>query len=110
MPDGEVRDLVEGSAQFGDTDLPGVYEVSYVDADGAVTPGPLAVRTFVADESSGSSRDIATTGAATAAEEATVRIREWAPWVIALALLLMAIEWWVGHQRPFLARGKAVTS
>ncbi|CAN5240987.1 BatA and WFA domain-containing protein [soil metagenome] len=110
MPDGDVRDLVEGSAQFGDTDLPGVYEVSYVDADGAVTPGPLAIRTFVADESSGSSRDIATTGAATAVEEATVRIREWAPWVIALALLLMAIEWWVGHQRPFLARRKAVTS
>jgi len=110
MPGGEVRELVEGSAQFADTDQPGVYEVSYIDAEGAVTGGPVAVRTFVADESAGASRDIATTGAVTAAEEASVRIREWAPWVIALALALMAIEWWVGHQRPFLPRRKVVTS
>ena len=110
MPDGEVRGLAEGSAQFADTDLPGVYEISYVDAEGVVTPGPIAVRTFVADESAGASREIATVGAATETEEATVRIREWAPWVIALALLLMAIEWWVGHQRPFLPSGSRETA
>lgn len=102
LPDGETRDLVEGSAEFADTDQPGVYDVSYVDAEGSVNPGPVAVRTFVAEESAGASRDIATIGAATEAEEASVRIKEWAPWVIALALLLMAIEWWVGHQRPFM--------
>jgi hypothetical protein len=109
LPDGEVRDLVEGSAQFFDTDLPGVYEVSYVDAEGGSTPGGLAVRTFVADESAGASRDIATAGAVIEAEEVTTRIREWAPWVIALALILMAIEWWVGHQRPFLPGRNART-
>jgi hypothetical protein len=107
MPGGEARDLVEGSAQFADTGLPGIYEVAYVDAEGNVTAGPLAVRTFAPDESAGGSRAIATTGATTATEEATLRIREWAPWIIALALILMAIEWWVGHQRPFLPRRRA---
>lgn len=108
LPNGEVRELTEGSAQFVDTDLPGVYEVDYVNSDGEPTPGPIAVRTFVADESAGSSRDIATTGAATEVEEATVRIREWAPWVIALALALLAVEWWVGHQRPFWRRASSI--
>jgi len=107
MPAGDVRSLLEGSAQFADTSQPGVYRVAYVDAEGAVTPGPIAVRRFVSDESAGGSREIATTGAATETEEATVRIREWAPWVIAAALLLMALEWWVGHQRPFWRRTKS---
>ena len=107
MPDGSARQLTEGAVEFGDTVQPGVYRVEYVAADGQVLPGSIAVRTFVADESAGGSRSIATSGRATEAEEASTRLREWAPWVIAAALLLMAIEWWVGHQRPFLRRATA---
>jgi hypothetical protein len=105
MPDGSVRDLTEGAVEFADTSQPGVYRVEYVGQDDQV--GVTAVRTFVPDESAGGSRVIVTSGRATEAEEASTRLREWAPWVIALALLLMAIEWWVGHQRPFWRRAVA---
>ena len=107
MPDGEVRDLTQGAASFTTTGLPGVYRLEYVAADGTVTPGPVAVRAFVADESDGSSRTIATTGSVTEADDASTLIREWAPWVIGAVLVLMAIEWWVGHQRPWLRRNQA---
>ena len=50
------------------------------------------------------SRTIATSGSVTEADEASTLIREWAPWVIGAVLVLMAIEWWVGHQRPWLRR------
>ncbi|MGQ0848309.1 MAG: vWA domain-containing protein [Actinomycetota bacterium] len=103
-PNGERRQLAEGATSFVDTGAPGVYRVASVDADGAVSEGPSAVRTFVAEESAGSSRLITTTGAATETEEPSVLIREWAPWVISVVVVLMAIEWWVGHQRPFLPR------
>ena len=107
MPDGEVRPLTPGAAAFTDTGEPGVYRLEYVAADGSVSPGPVAVRTFVADESAGTSRALATSGSVTEADEASALIREWAPWVIGAVLLLMAVEWWVGHQRPWLRRSRA---
>ncbi|HJU82042.1 MAG TPA: hypothetical protein VJ796_09870, partial [Acidimicrobiia bacterium] len=107
LPDGGIRQLTEGAVEFGDTAQPGVYRVEYFGADGQMVSGITAIRTFVADESAGGSRPITTTGQATEAEEASTRLREWAPWVIAAVLLLMATEWWVGHQRPFLRRATA---
>jgi hypothetical protein len=107
LPEGEVRDLTPGSSTFTDTGRPGVYRLEYVAADGTVTPGAVAVRTFVADESAGGSRALTTSGSVTEADEASTLIREWAPWVIGAVLLLMAIEWWVGHQRPWLRRKQA---
>lgn len=104
MPDGEMRDLTPGAAVFVDTGQPGVYRLGYVDEEGNVIEGPVAVRTFVVDESAGSSRALATSGTATEADDASTLIREWAPWVIAMVLALMAVEWWVGHQRPWLRR------
>jgi len=99
-PDEITRDLAPGSASFADTGQPGVYRVGYRSEDGTVLEGPVAVRSFVAEESEGAARVIATAGGALGEEEASTLIREWAPWVIALVLLLMALEWWVGHQRP----------
>ena len=107
MPDGSVRNLTEGAVEFADTAQPGLYRVEYVGEDDQVLPGVTAVRTFVPDESAGDSRLIVTSGQVTEASEASTRLREWAPWVIAVALLLMAVEWWVGHQRPFLRRAVA---
>jgi hypothetical protein len=107
MPDGSVRNLTEAAVEFADTAQPGVYRVEYVGEDDQVLPGATVVRTFVPDESAGASRAILTSGRVTEAEEASTRLREWAPWVIAVALLLMAIEWWVGHQRPFLRKAVA---
>lgn len=104
VPDGSVRQVAGDAALFVDTHQPGVYRVSYVAEDGTVTPGEVAVRRFVPTESAAPSRQIATTGGPGAATEAGFLIREWAPWVIAVALVLMGIEWWVGHQRPGLRR------
>jgi hypothetical protein len=107
LPGGEIRDLTPGAASFTETGRPGVYRLEYLTADGIVTPGAVAVRTFVADESAGASRALATSGSVTQADEVSMLVREWAPWVIGAVLLLMAIEWWVGHQRPGLARRQA---
>jgi hypothetical protein len=108
LPDASTRDLPPEAASFADTGLPGLYRVDYLKADGTSSPGPMAVRTFVSDESAGASRQIATADAPGAPQEAAQLIREWAPWFIGLVLLLMAIEWWVGHQRPGLRRKEAM--
>jgi hypothetical protein len=107
LPDGEVRSLSPGAASFADTGLPGVYRLEYLMADGTVAAGPVAVRTFVSDESAGTSRTIATSGIATEADEPSTLVREWAPWVIGAVLILMAWEWWLGHQRPLWRTRKA---
>jgi hypothetical protein len=107
LPDGTLRDLLSGTAAFIDTGQPGVYRVDYRAEDGTLIEGPVAVRTFVADESEGAVRQITTGGGAIAEEEPSTLIREWAPWVIGLVLLLMALEWWVGHQRPGWSRRRS---
>lgn len=104
LPTGEVRDLAGDAGVFSATDQPGVYRVAYVDIEGEVTPGEVAVRRFVPDESAGPSRDIAVSAGPGGEGEPGSIVREWAPWVIGLALALMALEWWVGHQRPWLPR------
>ncbi|MFP3915437.1 MAG: hypothetical protein ACLFWM_11225, partial [Actinomycetota bacterium] len=103
MPGGETRELPSDAGVFTDTHRPGIYRVEYVEGEGEVTAGEVAVRRFAAGESSGPSREIAVAPAPGAAEEPGFLIREWAPWVIGAALLLMALEWWVAHQRPGLA-------
>ena len=100
MPDGTERRIGAEVLQFTDTMLPGVYRVIYEDADGAPAGSVVAARQFVAAESPGASRAVLTTGAAaTTAEEGTL-LREWAPWILALLLLVVLIEWWVAYGRP----------
>jgi hypothetical protein len=108
LPDGSQRELPAEASSFSDTGAPGLYRIEYVQEDGSVQPGPMAVRSFAAEESAGSSRVIATGDAPGAAQDTARLIREWAPWFIGLVLLLMAIEWWVGHQRPGLRRKEAM--
>jgi hypothetical protein len=108
LPDASTRELPPAAASFADTGLPGLYRVDYLKEDGTSSPGPMAVRTFVPDESAGASRQIATADSPGAPQDAAQLIREWAPWFIGLVLLLMAIEWWVGHQRPGLRRKEAM--
>ena len=103
-PSGDTQELSADAGTFAATDQPGVYAVSYVDESGNVSPGEMAVRRFVASESEGSARDIAVAAGPGGDTEEGQLIREWAPWVMAVALILMALEWWVGHQRPWLRR------
>jgi hypothetical protein len=108
LPDGSVRQLTPGAASFAETGVPGVYRVGFRAADGTVLEGPIAVRRFVAEESEGATRTLAVAGGALTEEEPSTLIREWAPWVIGLVLALMALEWWVGHQRPGWRRSPPV--
>lgn len=107
LPSGETRELAADAGLFRDTGHPGLYRVEYVDADGEIVPGEVAVRRFAAEESSGPSREVAVTAAPGAEGDEGFLVREWSPWVIAAALALMALEWWIGHQRPRLRARQA---
>ncbi|HEY6629218.1 MAG TPA: BatA and WFA domain-containing protein [Acidimicrobiia bacterium] len=102
LPDGSQRTLPGDTASFTDTSEPGIYRVGYVDEDGTVTAGQIAVRTFVATEAGAPVRDIVTSTGDSSAEEQGVVVREWGPWVVSALLALLAFEWWIGHQRPWL--------
>ena len=100
LPSGATITPSADAALFEDTGDPGVYRVTYHAADGAVRPGPTAVRQFVAAESAGTSRVIETEPLALAAAESTAVVKEWAPLLIAVLLFLLIVEWWIGHGAP----------
>ncbi len=100
LPDGESRDIGSTVDLFTDTDLPGVYRVTYLRADGSEAPGPVVVRRFAAGESEGATREIATVEAPGTDVSSGSLVREWAPWVIGALLLLAVAEWLLGHRRP----------
>lgn len=102
MPDGSIRELSDLAGIFRDTGTPGVYDVAYVSENGNVEPGVTAVRLFDPREAGSVPRDIAVSRSSDETTDDTSLVREVAPWVVGLALLLMAVEWWVGHQRPRL--------
>lgn len=107
LPSSETRELAGDAGVFVDTDTPGLYTVAYLGPDGEVMEGETAVRRFVTAESSGPARSIAVAAGPGGEGEESFLIREWAPWVIGAALALMAIEWWMGHQRPGWGRRAA---
>ncbi|CAN5814385.1 BatA and WFA domain-containing protein [soil metagenome] len=106
MPTSEIRELAQDAGLFVNTEQPGIYHVSYVDEAGNVTAGETAVRRFVSSESVAPSRDIAVSAGPSGTSDEANLIREWAPWVIGLALVLLAVEWWIGHQRPGWRRSR----
>ena len=75
VPSGQTVTPAADAALFEGTGLPGVYRVVYVDEDGSVRPGPVAVRQFVAAESAGLSRTIATEPLTLAASESTAVVQ-----------------------------------
>lgn len=104
MPDGTERALPADTATFTDTNRPGIYRVTYVSEDGSAVDGPIGVRNFAATEAGAPVRSITTSSDGTAADESGVVVREWAPWLIAALIGLLALEWWIGHQRPWPGR------
>ena len=103
-PGEDARAVGDGVLQFTATNSPGIYTAEYRNDDGAVVSSTKAARQFVASESQGSSRVIgATASEATSTEEATL-LREWAPFLLALLLAIILIEWWVAYGRPMPRR------
>jgi hypothetical protein len=110
MPDGTSRTLPQGTIYFTATGAPGIYRVSYRDTtDDSATAGPVAVRRFVAQESSGPIRDIAVNAPVAGAGDEAALLREWAPWILGALLAIVLAEWWVALGRP-LPRRKEVTA
>jgi len=103
-PDGSVVEVPAGVIEFTLADQPGVYRVDYVAADGSIAPGSIVTRRFAVGEAAGASRRIAVTEPVAAAGEEATLVREWAPALIALLLLLVLVEWWVAFGRPRLRR------
>lgn len=103
-PDGSTRELPSVSGVFTATGTPGVYRVRYRLGDGALEDGPVAVRAFDSREAAATPRQISVASDSSSTQDETTIVREIAPWVVGAALLLMAIEWWLGHQRPRLWR------
>ena len=107
-PRGSTQTLPLGASLFLETGQPGVYEVSYVADSGTVVDGPTAIRAFDPMESGGPFRDIAVVEGNVGEADRSELVTEWAVWFLATILVLLGLEWWVGHQRP--RRQEALTS
>jgi Ca-activated chloride channel homolog len=103
-PSGVPVVLEAGATEFSGTTRPGIYRITYVGGDGVETPGPTAVRTFVATEAGAPVREIPTAGTGAEVQDAATLIREWGPQIVIALLLLLLVEWWIGFQRPLPGR------
>jgi hypothetical protein len=107
-PDGTnwTGEVGEETLFFSETAQPGIYQVSLRDETGTRPAGSFAVNLFSPAESAirpAADLQIGQIAAATEAEN-DVGQREWWPWLLAIALLLLAAEWWVHHRGPRLPK------
>lgn len=97
---GERVALLDDEAlSYAATGTPGVYEVRFVADDGTVGQGPTAVRMFDRSESPAGSRDIAVVPPTIQEAGEGTLLREWAPFLVAGAVVLLFVEWWMAHRR-----------
>jgi hypothetical protein len=107
LPDGTTRELATGTLYFTGTGRPGIYRISYENADtGETRAGPVAVRRFAPQESAGPARDIGVVAPDTGSGDEATLLREWAPWILGALLVVVVIEWWVALGRPVPRRRK----
>ncbi len=104
LPDETVRELSVGEEPliFTDNDLPGIYTIEVLLGDEVLQSQPFAVNLF--DE--GESNIEPVTGdlqlgdaAASTGEREELGQEEYWPYIAALALLVLVIEWYVYHRR-----------
>ena len=101
-PEGQAYplDVVEGAAQFTETDLLGLYAVNFVSGDSELSEF-FAINLFNEIESNISPAEglkISQTGVLRENND-NLGQREYWPWLAAAALLILAIEWWAYHRR-----------
>ena len=106
-PAGVVAEVKAETPIFEATGLPGLYAIQRFDAEGLSLGASSAVRSFVTAESAGEVRNLSVRPAQATSAEDTSIIREWAPWLLGALLALLLVEWWEGHGRPSLRRGRA---
>jgi Ca-activated chloride channel homolog len=111
-PAGDSVELDSSVLEYTRTELPGIYRVTYVDADGERVGEVLATRRYVSAESASPPRAIAMVEPEAGGLQDTTLIREWAPLISALLLALVLLEWWVafGRPRPWRRSGRRPSS
>src|SRR5690606_41952693 len=105
----QVSECADTAATFQATADPVRYRSDYDDEAGNVAPGEVAVRRYLPSASTRPSSRVEGAPAPGAAADDGFLIREWSPWIVAAALALMTIEWWIGHQRPGIRRREVTT-
>jgi Ca-activated chloride channel family protein len=107
-PDGSVwtADVSEEALIFPETDQLGLYRVSLRDDEGTRPAGSFAVNLFSPAESAIQPADALQIGqvAAETTPEGDVGQREWWPWLLLIAVLILMVEWWVQHRGPKLPK------
>ncbi|MCA0456285.1 MAG: VWA domain-containing protein [Chloroflexi bacterium] len=103
LPDGITRDLPieRETIVFADTQAAGVYTVDILKAGEAIQSAPFAVNIFAANESNITPQPTISLNGSTisAATRDEVGQQEFWPWVAALALAILMIEWLVYQRR-----------
>ena len=101
-PDGEewFAEVQEESLLFNETQMPGIYQLTLRNARGDNPAGPFAVNLFSIAESSIQPIDTIQVGQTTVetAVAEDVGQREFWPWLVAVAIVILAIEWWIHHR------------
>lgn len=107
-PDGTTWSAEVGEEQiiFSETGQPGLYTVRLRDADGDVPAGQFAVNLFAPAESAIRPAPAIRLGQQelTQDNQADIGQRELWPWLLALAILVLVIEWWVHFRGVRLPR------
>ena len=106
LPNGETRQLAvtadTGPILFDETSLPGVYVVSTQDSNAEPTQsGRFAVNFFEPGESRiapSNTIDIGQREVSSTSDQTPGRQEVW-PYVLAVGLLLLLIEWWITYHR-----------
>ena len=109
QPDGTVwrQAVTEEALIFGATEELGLYAVTLQDDLSDQPAGSFAVNLFAPGESALAPADALRIGQVetiAAAERENVGQLELWPWLVAVALLVLMVEWWVYHQGPRLPR------
>ena len=106
-PDGTIwqMEVSEAPVFFTETDQPGLYSVTLRDANGDRPAGSFAVNLFNPAESTIAPAVSISIGQTTVETETEADIgqREFWPWLLIIALIILLIEWWVhfrGTRRP----------
>jgi hypothetical protein len=112
-PDGTVwqQEVGEEALIFTETNQPGLYAVALRDAQGTRAAGQFAVNLFAPEESKiqpTSFIQIGQTTVETSENEDVGQYELW-PWLLAAAVIILIIEWWVhfrGTRLPAIKRTK----
>lgn len=98
--------LSEEAVLFNDTAELGLYQVALLDQDTVRPAGSFAINLFNPAESAIAPQPNIFVGAADVPTAAQDNVGQWElwPWLAAVALLVLLIEWWVYHRGPRLPR------